>query len=360
MRITLPKIPIPSRSAMAILALSLALLVALTFIFVERTKKPTIGKQQPTAQALAFREAATTLFGALSNADQTTKAAHRAMWEYLSNVSQDRLPSEIELKQVVAGASVPYDYQYFFKDCLPRYRAKPPAKTSLPQDPNIILSIRAGAAARSRLYVNQDNSSVAGVRRSVGLDKPGNRIAFAAAYSSPFNIPAGLVIVNGVVVNPILQRFDGIVTMDTAGRLYITSMRRLQDGLRPLNICDNFDDYQQFVKRAVESKVSLIQGTLLVDEGRNALDEKASQRAIARRVILVTEDGGIQVYDSLRRNQALSEVTKILLEKYHAREALNLETGPNNFCLLKDQNAITDYGQVPPGAVLSNIIVIEF
>jgi hypothetical protein len=351
---------INSRSGMAIAVLSIALLASLTFIAVERMK--TSGgarQQQPSAQTVAFQQAAAKLLGSLPGADQATKDAHLAMWGYLSSTSQDRLPSEAELKQVVAGAPVPYDYEYFFKDLLPRYRAKASPRGSV-QDPSILLSLPATGSARSRLYVNQSNASVADLRKSAGLDRAGNRIAFAAAYSSPFKMPAGLTIMDGVVVNPILQRFDGVLLMEPAGRLYITSVGRLQDGMRPLNIRDRLDDYQQFVRRAVESKLSVIQGTLLVDEGRNVVDEKATSRALLRRVIFTTEDGGIHIYDSLKKSQTLGEVAATLLEKYHAHEALNLETGPNNFCLLKDQGTVTDCGQVSQGAVLSNIVVIDF
>jgi hypothetical protein len=73
-----------------------------------------------------------------------------------------------------------------------------------------------------------------------------------------------------------------------------------------------------------------------------------------------TEDGGIHVYDSLKKPQTLFKTAKTINEKFHAVSAINLETGPNNLCQVKTGNKLVQYGEPQPGATVTNVIVIAY
>jgi hypothetical protein len=275
-------------------------------------------------------------------------------------MSADRLPTDAQLQRILAERLVPHDYQFFFNECLPRYRAQLSPPGAALRDDNVIVSVPGGAPLHARLFLNEDNATPARLRRIIGMDRRGNRAAFAAAYTSPFNIPAGLTMLNGAVVNPVLQRSGGLLIMDPEGHLLIASVRKLHDGLRRLDIRSSLADYQTFVRNAIDSRWSVIQGNLLVDGGRLVVDDRADRTSMPRRVLFASEDGGVHVYDSLGKAMSLGEAARVVAQRYGAADAFELETGPNDLCFIKSTDRTGNYGHVEPGAIVSNVVILEF
>jgi hypothetical protein len=254
-------------SSITIALLAASLLAAIGIIIFQRHSEKNQVQTRKSVNVGTFEKASSAFFSALPNADQSTKNAHREFAAFLSTIDASKIPDDTQLKRLATGNPIPYDYEFFFKECLPAYR-QDGRKGNVIKDPNIIVSLPPGASYKARLFVNIDNASVAELKKRVGLEQDGNRILFAGAYSSPFKLPAGLTISSGEVVNPVLQRFDGIVMIDGEGHIIITDIRDLREGWRVLDVRSRIRDYQQLLQLSREQHLSLFQGNLLISEGR--------------------------------------------------------------------------------------------
>lgn len=353
-----------NRSGLVIVALAAALLAAVGFIvyqnFVGR-RKPTQAVPGPKpATGAAVDGAFGSFLGALSKGGDSTKEAHRELFRYMRSLDARSFPNEQELKQLTDKTAVPRDYEFFFKECLPAYSSSLKSGGRIFKDKGILLSLPEGMNYRASLLVNRDNLRAEDLDQLVDVKGASNRLVISGTYTSSFNLPAGLAIDKGEVINPAVQKFDGLLLIGLDGKMLLTHADDLQINLRSLRIRDSFPDYVEFTDLAARERLSVIQLFLLISGGEITFEDSPGQEKVRRRVLFQTADKGLHVYDSLTAPLTLFEAAKYVKENYKAVKAVSLETGVYNFCSLYSGGRLTDCSEMKKGIILSNLLVIDF
>jgi hypothetical protein len=352
------------RSNLVIAALAAALLAAVGFIvyqnFIGR-RKPAPTASRPSPVAGAGSDAAFASFlASLPKGGDATKEAHRQLFSYMRSLDARSFPSGQVLKQLTDKAAIPHDYEFFFKGCLPAYSDSLKNGGRIFKDKGILLSLPEGANYRAGLLINKDNLRAEDMGQLVDVKGSANRLVVSGTYTSPFNMPAGLTIDKGDIINPAIQKFDGLLLISLDGKMLLTHVDDLQVKLRSLRIRDSFPNYVEFTDLAATEKLSAIQLFLLINAGEITFEDGPGQEKMRRRVLFQTADNGLHIYDSLSTPLTLYEAAKYVKENYKAVKAGSLETGVYNFCSLYSGGRLIDCSELKKGVILSNLLVIDY
>jgi hypothetical protein len=288
------------------------------------------------------------------------REAHQELYAYLQTLNKSNFPSNQELKNLTETNDIPHDYLYFFKDCLPAYGRSLGSPSATLTDPHIVLSLPRQRRYKASIFLNKNGLPVESIGPAVNPQGSPNRIVLSGAYTSPFNLPAGLTIDQGITVNPALQDFDGLLQIWPDGHLQISHIEALQDSLKTLHIRTEFVDYLKFIQLAEQAKLTVIQANLLVNNGEVLVKDDRLLKKLQRRILFETADGGLHIYDSLDKEETLFESAQYLKDHFRAERALNLEAGSYSFCTINRDNHLTNRSNVKVGTILSNFIVIDF
>lgn len=350
-----------SKSTIIIILLAIGFAGAVSFIIYQKyIANHTV--RQPTNQngAQSYKVAFVSFLTALKSSNVPMKSAHQDFYNYLRSIDKNDFPNAQELKQFADANDIPKDYQYFFKECLPAYAESASKTSTIFNDPHIILSLSRNATYKASLVLNSNNLPVEAMYQTLNPQGAPNRIVMSGAYTSPYNIPAGLTIDKGEVVNPVIQDFDGLLQIWPDGQLQITHINALQNNLKNLRIRSSYADYIDFMKQAEQTKLTVLQSNLLLNDGEVLVKDDPLLKKLQRRIIFRTSDGGLHVYDSLDKEQTLFEAAQYLKDHYHAQSAINLETGTYSFCTVNKQNQLINRSNFKPGTIISNFIIIDF
>lgn len=263
------------------------------------------------------------------------------------------------LSNAAAQAQIPYDYRYFVQDVAPGFLRKTAENNTLHEDPNILQTFSASEKYAAQLVLlSGDAGEIARGKRM--LKSYAKRLEMAGTYTSEFDYPTGLFIIDGEVLNPALQSWDGLVILDRAGRLHITDIRRLEYGFQRYDLAGSHDDFLAFLKIAAQERLSIFQTHLLITSG----DIDASpefQRRFRRRAIFQDARHRVAVYDSLNETPTLYELAETLKTRYGATEAVNLDMGPYGYCARYEYDKrVKLYFPKRQGIRLSNILVFNY
>ncbi len=257
----------------------------------------------------------------LRQGKSSPKTEHERMYALLKHLQPDRLGN------VRQSPNVPYDYAFFFKDVVPEFLApQETAGRNIQAEANILESFRPGEDYVAKLLqlAGSESRIIAGTRV---LDDYPKRLETTGTYTSEFHYPTGLFVVEGKVINPVLQQWDGLVIFDRAGKLYIKNINFLEYGFRRFDISMSYRDYLDFLRLAEEERLSIFQTHLLIHEGKIDVSPD-SQRRARRRTIFQDSSQTIFIYDSFDWQPTLYELSEILKQRYGATEAVNLDMGP--------------------------------
>lgn len=279
---------------------------------------------------------------------------HKRLYALMKHLQADRLGN------VRQSPNVPYDYAFFFKEVVPEFLApQEAAGRDITADANILESFRPGEDYVAKLLRLKGPKSriVAGTRV---LDDYPKRLEMTGTYTSEFNFPTGLFVVDGQVLNPVLQKWDGLVILDGKGKLYIKHLDFLEFGFRPFDISRSYQDYLDFLELAKDENLSIFQSHLLIHNGRIDVSPD-SQRRARRRAIFQDASNTIFIYDSLDWQPTLYEMSEVLKRRYGATKAVNLDMGPFGYAARYENGKRAEiYLGKGRNIELSNIIVFNY
>ncbi|WP_413204165.1 hypothetical protein [Rhodospirillum sp. A1_3_36] len=187
-----------------------------------------------------------------------------------------------------------------------------------------------------------------------------NAIAMTGTYTSPQRYPTGLFISAGRVVNPALQRWDGIVSIDAQGQISVGDLSQISINGRRLNLRNNFADFRDFLTDARRTGRTVIQSHLLVRDGASMVTAKASRTPFRRRIVFSRDDGSVGVYDSGDRALSLFDAAQEVARLGSVRFAVNLDMGAFDFCQLQRSWSGYKCGTIDDTTILSNILIIHY
>ncbi len=279
---------------------------------------------------------------------------HKQLYSLLHLLNSDRLG------EIRSRSNIPYDYQFFFQDVAPAFLENPEHAAYNPtNDPYLLASFAPDMdyTARLLLLTGPESRIVKGKRL---LKEYTKRLEMTGTYTSEFAYPTGLFVLKGEVLNPALQKWDGLVLLDTAGKLYIKDIAALEYHFRRFDIRGSRKDYLDFLELAEQQKFSMFQTHLLIKSGKVDVSPD-SQRRARRRAIFQDQYHTVSVYDSFDEQPTLYELAETLRQKYGAVEAVNLDMGPYGYCARYEHvQQVKLYKGKSPSVQLSNIIVFHY
>lgn len=186
------------------------------------------------------------------------------------------------------------------------------------------------------------------------------RVLVTGAYSSGDRFaPEGFVLRNGDSKLARLQRWDGLLLIDSASRPSLHDVAAVLHKGKRWNLRDK-EQRKAFLKLAKKEGLSAVQSHLLINDG--ALDVKPSADAprFRRRLLFETQDGRIGVYDSSPNSLTLYEAAAALRESASPRFALNLDMGTYDFCETQSADGAQLCGLLNRGGIgkLTNVLAI--
>ena len=290
----------------------------------------------------------------LRQGKSSPETEHERLYALLKHLQAERLGN------VRQSPNVPYDYAFFFKEAVPEFLA--PQETpgrNIAAEANILESFRPEEDYVAKLLQlsGPESRIIAGTRVLKGYP---NRLEMTGTYTSEFNFPTGLFVVDGQVINPVLQKWDGLVILDRRGKLYIKHLDSLEYGFRPFDISRSYRDFLDFLTLAEEESLSIFQTHLLIHGGRIDMSPD-SQRRARRRAIFQDASNTIFIYDSFDWQPTLYEMSEVLKQRYGAVEAVNLDMGPFGYAArYENGNRVKIYLGKGRNIELSNILVFNY
>ncbi len=305
---------------------------------------------------LTFRNAYTieTFLTRLANGDASNPKEHGRLYHIVQALRPElvgELPKDDD---------IPYDYRYFSKDVVSNFLKDTSSSLKLlKEDPNIVqvFAPQDDYVAKLLLLSGANDAIVRGTRTTSGYPK---RLEMTATYTSAFDYPTGLFIIDGDVLNPALQTWDGLVILDKSGKLYIKDIRRLEYDFQEYDIAHSHQDYLAFLKIAKQTNLSLFQTHLLITGG--VIDASPTfQRRFRRRAIFQDQQHRIAIYDSFDEEPTLYELAETLRNNYGATEAVNLDMGPYGYCArYENDKRVKLYFAKGANIRLSNILIFNY
>ncbi|GAK58780.1 succinate dehydrogenase catalytic subunit [Candidatus Vecturithrix granuli] len=255
---------------------------------------------------------------------------------------------------------IPYDYRFFFRQVVPEFLQSGEQTPASPEQRGTILATftrKSDYVAKLLRISGPDALILKGVRKVKGYTK---RLEMTATYTSEFQYPTGLFVVDGQVLNPVLQAWDGLAILDSSGKFHIRNIENLEYQFRRYAIKHVHQDYLDFLKLAERQRFSIFQSHLLISNGNidKSLDNTEPDR---RRVIFQDVSETVSIYDSFNQKLTLYEAADILKEQYAAMYAMNLDTGPYGYCGRYDNDQrVVLYGGKGQNVELTNVLVFNY
>ncbi|MEO0896735.1 MAG: hypothetical protein AAFY71_10080 [Bacteroidota bacterium] len=293
----------------------------------------------------------------LKKGDEWT--THEEIGRYLS--SPDKL-KQIDTKNLsqIPASKIPGDYSYFIKEALPTYLASGARAAIKYTDDKTLFSAPAGEKYESFAFFNRNKLPVQRISSALPLQQSDHRLIMTATYTSPYGMPTGLCISGGKVINPFLQKWDGMILIQN-GKIRLAHIDQLPLPFSQIDIKRDYNHYKAFLEMATTSQMTVLQSHLLVDRGKVAVGGNSSARKMRRRVIFQTKDQGLHIYDSMDDLLSLKECAEILVNQYKANVAINLDMGGYNFFThIKKNGQTEDLSELFQGVILSNLLVIDY
>ena len=294
---------------------------------------------------------------------------------FLKNLEEQHLPpadqherlykvlrrlDEGHLGNLRKNAEIPYDYRYFFQEVVPTFlHHHDQPQTHTGQKGQILATFSQESAYVAKLLrvSGPDARILNGTRKVRGYPK---RLEMTAAETSDFLYPAGLFVVDGKVLNPVIQNWNGLVILDDSGRLHIRHIDNLEYEFRQFRIKQSHQDYLDFLKLAERQDFSIFQSPLLINDGHIDVSQDNTKR-FRRRVIFQDQYEAISIYDSFEKELTLDETAYILREQYGAMYAINLDMGPYGYCgRYENDQRVALYGGKGKHVQLSNILIFHY
>lgn len=287
--------------------------------------------------------------GAVSPTDE-----HRRIYKVLKSLKQERLGNTSQ------SSNIPYDYTFFFQEVAPTFLDNSSQLLqNIPDDLHILATFNSDADYVTKLLLlNGAESKILRGKRI--MEDYSKRLEMTGTYTSEFHYPTGLFVIEGHVINPVLQKWDGLLILDAAGKLYIKDINSLEYRLRRFNITHSYQDYLDFLKLAKKEKLSIFQTHLLINRGE--IDASPDlQRRFRRRAIFQDRQHRVSIYDSFEKQPTLYELAETLQQDYGATEAVNLDMGPFGYCARYENGVQTElYMGKAKSIQLSNIIIFNY
>jgi hypothetical protein len=180
---------------------------------------------------------------------------------------------------------------------------------------------------------------------------------FTGAYTSSFKRPVGIFSVDGKILNPAIRNWDGLLLVKD-GVAQIIDARNINIGFKKLNVLNSIKDLRTFFRWIRENDLSILQSHMIVNNGKIAV-KNIKSRLFSRRAIFEDEDGTLHVYDSQEKKMSLFKLSEILVNKYKAIKAINLDVGTYDYAYKHIDGTTSKLGLLDKVDLLSNIIEIE-
>jgi hypothetical protein len=181
--------------------------------------------------------------------------------------------------------------------------------------------------------------------------------AFTGAYTSSFKRAVGVFAIDGKILNPAIRDWGGVLLIKD-GVAQIIDARNINIGFKKLNILKSVDDLKVFFNWIETNDLSILQSHLIVNNGRVAVKSR-NKRLFRRRVIFEDDNGLLHIYDSLGKKITLFQLSNILVKKYRAVRAINLDMGAYDYAYRYINRNTEKIGLLDKTNILSNIIQIE-
>ena len=219
----------------------------------------------------------------------------------------------------------------------------------------VLFASCAGASSASSALVGDDGA----IPDLVTLPEGGREVIVTGAYTSgEKREPEGMFIINGEVVDPYPQGWDGLMLIDRAGRLSLHHVERVTSGDDEWDLRTKWSR-KAFVKAAKSLKWSVFQSHLVVVDGKVDTKPREAARKFRRRILFTLRDGSYGIYET--PPMTLHDSAVDVAERFEPEMALNLDMGTFNYCRETLDEESRDCGAVPPAftGILSNLLVLR-
>ena len=241
-----------------------------------------------------------------------SQAAHQALFAYLQTLREEDLPTYVEWKAYLGQKEIPESYRHFLEVNLTRYMLKDSILVSRKGlhsivDNNILLFYPTSPDQKVKLEIVND-------------EKP---YAYSISKASTNKLPAGLTIVDGSVMNPVINESTGIVIIDKQGNIRIHHIDQLGGPFSQMNITASLDDYQRFLIEAQNHGADVFQGDLFIFEGQA---QSHSLHPYPDYIFFLSNDGTHYLYRTNGSKNAVSHI----INRFGAIRGIGLyENGAN-------------------------------
>lgn len=267
---------------------------------------------------------------------------------------------KVHLEEIQDNDDLPYDYTYFFREVAPEFIKNTDSTPTNPEGdgPTLATFARDADYKTTLLLISgPDGRILNGQRKIKDYTK---RLEMTGTYTSSFQHPTGLFAIDGEVINPVLQSWDGLVIIDPEDRVHVKDINFLEYQFRQFDIRHSYQDYLDFLDLVKDLKLSLLQSHLIVKRGEIDVSPDNTKR-FRRRVIFQNVHSAVSIYDSFEKHQTLYETADILVNEYQAVNAVNLDMGPYGYCArYENGERVRLYGGKGKGIHLSNIIIFHY
>lgn len=295
-----------------------------------------------------------TFLNNLQEREFPTADEHDRLYKIIKRLDQSHLGN------LHKSAHLPYDYQFFFQQVIPEFLQPGEPLHATPEQRGTILATftyESDYAAKLLRVSGPDAQILKGTRTVTGYTK---RLEMTATYTSEFQYPTGLFVVDGQVLNPVLQAWDGLAILDSSGKLHIRNIENLEYQFRRFAIKYVHQDYLNFLKLAERQRFSIFQSHLLINNGSIDASLENTRRA-RRRVIFQDRFETVSIYDSMNQSLTLYETARLLNEQHAALYAINLDMGPYGYCgRYEHDERVALYGGKGQSVELTNVLVFNY
>ena len=171
--------------------------------------------------------------------------------------------------------------------------------------------------------------------------------------------PVGFHMQDGRLITRHMSAMDGLLIIDPeTGAVSLENRASVPMDGRVLNL-RQVGPRQEFIDRAAEAGLDVMQSHLLIIDGRIDVNERADAARYRRR-ILFTENEGFGVFET-GEPVTLFEAARRLQERYAPDMALNLDMGTYDFCLIARGGVERRCGLLGRGQAdrLSNLLMLS-
>ena len=205
------------------------------------------------------------------------------------------------------------------------------------------------------------STSFASLDGTPAPEGPENSLTITGTYSSGdrFGIE-GIAIDAGTMISRRFQGWDGLAVITPEGNLSLHHVERVSLEGTTFNL-RNAGERQAFEKKAGQRKLSAIQSHLLITDGKVDVRDQPGQPRFRRRILFMTRDGDIGVFDTGGQALTLFDAATALQEAAAPEMAFNLDMGSYDYCLW-NRGGMKNCGRLNRDStgILTNVLVFTF